>query len=385
MWDFSILKIKQRACRLADATLRAAEALFAFGRGRLADVDSTYDWSSSFNKIRRLRNEAALVLHHDAITGTSRTTVVRDYQQRLTQGSNEIQSVSVDMLQVLLASSKTRKITIQHSTSFTAAAYALDISQLKNEKSSYPIVIQNPLGWERHDVVSVKVLDGNLPFNHLQVVDGQGNPIRAQIHATMDPTNVHTSSPTSNVRLFIEVRIPAMGIMTYYVRTASKKDRLEKKNLVECVTTELVEVDRSSGRVTMPTGAANGGLRGGTTGDTSTFSRRSDWFPTASKEDMSVFNDPANPANTRDGTGQLHLKTRFLSVRLQKYSGSIDSVHRKKDEKQNAMTRKVSQEWMRYTSSRSGAYLFRPHGTASKSRGESERVTIAVSCGSLGT
>jgi hypothetical protein len=47
------------------------------------------------------------------------------------------------------------------------------------------------------------------------------------------------------------------------------------------------------------------------------------------------------------------------------------------------MSSKISQQWMRYTSSRSGAYLFRPHGSASQSRGESDRVTIAVIKGTL--
>jgi alpha-mannosidase len=86
---------------MADATLRAAEALYAFGLARREVASPNYDWKSSFHRIKRLRNEAALVLHHDAITGTSRTTVVRDYLQRLTQGSNEVQQVSTDMLQLL--------------------------------------------------------------------------------------------------------------------------------------------------------------------------------------------------------------------------------------------------------------------------------------------
>ena len=46
----------------------------------------------------------------------------------------------------------------------------------------------------------------------------------------------------SALRLFLEVRIPPMGVATYYLRRASKEDRLEKKNLAEYVVTELIEV-----------------------------------------------------------------------------------------------------------------------------------------------
>ena len=349
----------------------------------MSGIDTQYDWTGAFKKVLRLRNEAALVLHHDAITGTSRTTVVRDYQQRLTQGSNEIQSVSVDMLNILLSSqSKSKDVNekFQQPSPFTSAQYALDVGQLKNDKQSYPIVVQNPLGWDRHDVVSVLLNDGNLPVRDLQVVDGQGRPIRAQIHATMDAINVHTSSPTANVRLFVEVRVPAMGVMTYYVRRASKQDRLEKKNLAEYVVTEIVEVEKSSGRVTMPQ-EKRGGLRGGGSEDEATFRRRSDWYPDVGKDESAVFSEVGG--ESADGDSCLHLKTNFLAVRFQKFSGSIESIHRKKNGQQEAITRSVSQQWMRYTSSRSGAYLFRPHGTASNLRGESDRVTIAVARGSL--
>lgn len=134
--------------------MRAAEALYAFGISRRDTVDD-FNWKESFKRIKRLRNEAALVLHHDAITGTSRTTVVRDYLQRLTQGSNEVQQVSTDMLKILLTPFG-KKTNLQLTNSFTSAMYTLSLQQLKGNLV-YPIVIQNSLAWERHDVVSVSL------------------------------------------------------------------------------------------------------------------------------------------------------------------------------------------------------------------------------------
>jgi hypothetical protein len=369
---------------MADATLRAAEALYAFGLARREVASPNYDWKSSFHRIKRLRNEAALVLHHDAITGTSRTTVVRDYLQRLTQGSNEVQQVSTDMLQLLLkANLQNHEAAVPFA--FTAALYSLDVVQLKADfPQVYPIVVQNPLAWERHDVISVSIAlltdKQSSSIKGLQVVDQNGTPVRAQIFATMSADNVHTPNPTTNVRLYVEVRIPAMGVATYYLKRASKKDRLEKNNLVEHVVTELVEVERASGRVTSK-GAA-GKLRGTSAqggGDDIVYRRQSEWFSAPSQASTDVHKSSNN--NNDEGASQIILETARLSVQFQKHSGSIQSIYKK--DGTTKMTSKVSQAWMRYTSSRSGAYLFRPHGTATQSRGESDRVTIALIRGKL--
>ena len=248
-------------------------------------------------------------------------------------------------------------------------------------------------------MVDVSVAGGG-SFNDLQVIDGQGRPVRAQIHACMDAHNVHTSSPTANVRLFFEVRVPPMGVATYYLRRASKSDRLEKKNLVEYVMTELIEIERSSGRIT--SGGGGGGRGGGIRGaagksneEGTVFRRRTTWFEDVDsiKIKTDVFGDGDQ------STSRIILGTGRITLQFQKWSGSIQSVHRKggtgtgnsassassasSSGSGQAMTRKVSQEWMRYTSSRSGAYLFRPHGSASTDRGESDRVIIAVTRGKL--
>jgi hypothetical protein len=147
------------------------------------------------------------------------------------------------MLDLLLTRTG-KQPTTSTDTTFTSALFSLGVQHLKEATAKvYPIVIQNPLGWERHDVVDVSILSSTVGrLDDLQVIDESGRPVRAQIHACMDAHNVHTSSPSTNVRLFLEVRIPPMGVATYYLRRASKEDRLEKKNLAEYVVTELIEV-----------------------------------------------------------------------------------------------------------------------------------------------
>ena len=91
--------------RNADATLRSADLLYVLGRH-----DTSFDphklvnfnFEDEFKNIRTLRENAALLLHHDAITGTSRQTVVRDYLQRLTTSQASIKKMSVKLVQGLL-------------------------------------------------------------------------------------------------------------------------------------------------------------------------------------------------------------------------------------------------------------------------------------------
>ena len=87
--------------------------------------------------------------------------------------------------------------------------------------------------------------------------------------ATLDPQDCHTNSPTLNMRLFIEIDVPAMGLRTYFVRRASRKDVLEKNNLAEFTQTQIIVISRNMGHVTeekIGNVAKAGMLRGGANG-----------------------------------------------------------------------------------------------------------------------
>lgn len=385
---------------MADANLRAAESVYAFARARfggsVSKLPSGTTWGDSFKKIEQLRLNAALTLHHDAITGTSRTTVVRDYKQRLVTSSNNVKGIAAEMVDLLLRPTTGAGAT-QSQFRVTGTSYTLPLNQLpavadgqSADTVTFPVVVQNPLGWRRQDIISVGLSANVDVCKELQVVDDAGRPVRAQVAATMDERDCHTNAPTLNMRLFIEVDVPAMGLRTYFVRRASRKDALEKKNLAEFTQTQIIVISRNMGHVTegkignvAKAGMLRGGVNGGQKEDAV---RRLSAWPT---DKSFVGTLPSLDADTNRDGSRIELQTGRMGVMFQKWSGSIESITNKQCCQENkgqagqGATRKVQQKWMRYSSTRSGAYLFRPHGPAVSDTGESETVTIAVIKGSL--
>lgn len=63
---------------------------------------ASYSWIKAFQRTERARLDAALCLHHDAITGTSKTFVIEDYEHRMEEAATDIANLITDMASFLL-------------------------------------------------------------------------------------------------------------------------------------------------------------------------------------------------------------------------------------------------------------------------------------------
>ena len=166
-----------------------------------------FEFENEFKNIRALRENAALVLHHDAITGTSRQTVVRDYLQRLTKSQADVKKMNVRLVQGLLLKKDVAVIPKGGIPSITSNEYKLrmvkgaEAEKTESDpaaeghatpfdvkgKRGYPIIIQNPLGWQRQDVAKV-LLAEDTNVHHAKgivVLDDKGMPVPAQVNAEL--------------------------------------------------------------------------------------------------------------------------------------------------------------------------------------------------------
>lgn len=92
-----------------DAALHAADTLLSLARttSRTLQLPADDSWHGLYNLVKVSRHTAALVLHHDAITGTSRRTVAADYESRLRQAITDCHRVIATVGAAYMAADRT--------------------------------------------------------------------------------------------------------------------------------------------------------------------------------------------------------------------------------------------------------------------------------------
>ena len=142
-------------------------------------------WEVQFSALQTARQETALFLHHDAITGTSRSNVVSDYLDRMGRAAQKLQLMMANMLQHIITKPAHRTPLLTHSL------FTIDIADTQQTEQTEkavptdgvrplyaPVVLFNSLAWHRQQLVSVKV-----STRHVRVEDHNGQPVQAQVTA----------------------------------------------------------------------------------------------------------------------------------------------------------------------------------------------------------
>ena len=141
-------------------------------------------WEVQFSALQTARQETALFLHHDAITGTSRSNVVNDYLDRMGRSAQKLQLMMANMLQHIITKHSYRTPLLTHSL------FTIDIADTQQTEQTTqagqtdtvqalfaPVVLFNPLAWHRQQLVSVKV-----STRHVIVEDHTGRQVQAQVY-----------------------------------------------------------------------------------------------------------------------------------------------------------------------------------------------------------
>ncbi|KAB2089523.1 hypothetical protein ES319_A03G067500v1 [Gossypium barbadense] len=180
-----------------------------------------------------LADALALAQHHDAVSGTSKQHVANDYAKRLSIGYEEAAKVvETSLASITRSSSKTdsgNKVTMFQQCLLLNISYCpsseVDLSNGKN----LVVVVYNPLGWKREDIIRIPVIDGNVI-----VKDHRGNEIESQLvpllNASLAIRNYYSMaylgkfpSVTPKYWLAFSASAPPLGLNTYFISSRKQK------------------------------------------------------------------------------------------------------------------------------------------------------------------
>ncbi|XP_010249229.1 PREDICTED: alpha-mannosidase At3g26720-like [Nelumbo nucifera] len=188
--------------------------------------------SSSGSHTNTLADALAIAQHHDAVSGTQRQHVADDYAQRLSIGYIEAEELVASSLACLAEPSSSTGC--QNPTTKFQQCPLLNISYCPpseidlSQGRSLVVVVYNPLGWKREDIVRIPVSS-----EAVTVRDSSGRETESQLlplaNASASIRSYYVKaylgkSPGSapkNSLVFL-ASVPPLGFSTYFVSDAKK-------------------------------------------------------------------------------------------------------------------------------------------------------------------
>ncbi|KAK7250817.1 hypothetical protein RIF29_33527 [Crotalaria pallida] len=169
--------------------------------------------------------------HHDAVTGTAKQHTTNDYAKRLAIGASKAEIAISSSLTCL--SSKQSGSLCSETVSAFSQCQLLNISYCPSTEDNIPdakslvVVVYNPLGWNRTDIIRIPVNDANLV-----VTDSLGNNLEIQYvdvdDVTINLRNFYVKaylgvSPKQAPKywLLLQVSVPPLGWSTYFISKAT--------------------------------------------------------------------------------------------------------------------------------------------------------------------
>ncbi|KAK7350740.1 hypothetical protein VNO77_09651 [Canavalia gladiata] len=183
-------------------------------------------------KTDSLADALAIAQHHDAVSGTEKQHVADDYAKRLSIGYTEAEKVVAASLACLTEGAtkigcRSPQIKFQQCPLLNISYCPASEVDFSNGKD-LAVVVYNPLGWKREDVIRIPVVNENVI-----VRDSSGKEIQSQLLPILDAIhalrNYHTAaylgvSPTVKPKYWLafSATVPPLGFSTYYVSNAKQ-------------------------------------------------------------------------------------------------------------------------------------------------------------------
>ncbi|XP_056689523.1 alpha-mannosidase At3g26720 isoform X2 [Spinacia oleracea] len=181
--------------------------------------------SGSLLKTEKLANALAIAQHHDAVTGTERQHVAADYTMRLHMGYVEAEKVISSSLSSM-TNTHGKTETSYEQCPLLNISYCPPSETLLSNGKSLVVVVYNPLGWNREEVIQIPV-----SIDEVIVQDFKGREVESQLlpvtKSSLSIRNDHLKAylgkPSDTVIkywLAFQVSVPPLGFSTYVVSGA---------------------------------------------------------------------------------------------------------------------------------------------------------------------
>ncbi|KAL8619582.1 hypothetical protein ACOMHN_019638 [Nucella lapillus] len=194
--------------RALQAKLRLTEMVYTVLTGQLMyqkKVSLVKTLQNAYPALQEARQDQATFMHHDAITGTSRATVVKSYAERLHGAIKKVDAVFFLLLSVALTSSTRSVPLFTMNEQWPTPRGPPELKEA--ELSVRTVMVTNPLTTDWVYVVRVRVLDPNM-----RVRSADGSPVRQQINPVWD--SERTLSHTI-LEIVFEAEVSALSVRTY--------------------------------------------------------------------------------------------------------------------------------------------------------------------------
>ncbi|XP_022132720.1 alpha-mannosidase-like [Momordica charantia] len=176
-----------------------------------------------------LGDALGIAQHHDAVTGTAKQHTTDDYMKRLAAGSSEADAV-VNSALFCLGQNKSgadcEKSNILSQCPLLNISYCPPTEQ-EIEGNSLVVVVYNPLGWIRNDIIRIPVYDADLVVQDTsgEIIETQFVPIDK---VTKDISKLYVKAYLGLPRgqfpkywLLFQVSVPQLGWNTYFISKGS--------------------------------------------------------------------------------------------------------------------------------------------------------------------
>lgn len=202
--------------RELEANLRSAEILYTIALNVAKKSGSDIKlYETHFEKLVKARRNLGLFQHHDAITGTSKSFVMKDYAQKLFESISDMTSLQSFVIQSLAATAaKANTVYVLPESdrdSYEKLPKKIPISV--NDHETRRVVLFNPLAQSRQEIIRLKVTSYKV-----RVLDPQKKPIPYQIAPVMNATSI-----THDVYVVLFVAdLKPLAVATYHIEQVEK-------------------------------------------------------------------------------------------------------------------------------------------------------------------